>query len=97
MSKKWFLTLIFPFLFVILSGFGYPQENVEKKTQSDSTTITLKFQNPNLKIVDERNLDLITKFIEERDLFPAVLKIKRGTRVATYFFCKVEEESKNED
>ena len=67
MSKKWFLTLIFPFLFVILSGFGYPQENVEKKTQSDSTTITLKFQNPNLKIVDERNLDLITKFIEERD------------------------------
>ena len=68
MKRKWFLTFIFPFLWCILSGFNPPQDQkqVETITKSDSVTVNLTFQNPQLDLVvkDQRSMDAIQEIIK---------------------------------
>lgn len=71
MNKRWFLTILFPFLWVMLSGFGPPQEiPVEQKVTKDSTAIVkLQFENPRVDFVvkDQRNMDAVEKIISRID------------------------------
>jgi len=52
-------------LLAFVTSFDIPQnQNVEKKTNSDSLTVNLKFQNPNLVLKDYRNYELLNRLIE---------------------------------
>jgi len=72
MSKKWFLTLIFPFLFVILSGFGTvkPQDSVyvggRQGSDSLALDVNIKFNNPNVVVSDERDFAAFKRLFDEQ-------------------------------
>ena len=34
-------------------------------------------------------VEILTKFIEDKDLFPRILKLRRGNRVATYMMTLI--------